>query len=149
MEEEKRTEKLNEEEMSEEELANKLSQLIGNAPLPEEKHNIHTFLFKVATADDTTKLGYLKEEEIGLAHLPIRADKSMALISSEIMENDYFKKYFEKESEIVSSTSLSRNAKLINSAVLSRREIEDKTKMKTENKGWFKKKEKSNDTELS
>ena len=120
----------------------------GTAGVLDEKHNVHKFLFSVATSDDTTKTGYLRDDkdlnEIGIPKYPIRAYKSLALISEKIMNNDYFKNYFEAESEIITSTSLSRQGKLINLAVLQKREVADTTKFsRTPVKSWFKKKTKS------
>jgi len=118
-----------------------LAQLASTTPSPEEKQNIHTFLNNVAVASDTTKTGYLRDDdklnEVGMPKLPVRAYKSMALVSDEIMNNGYFKQYFEKEAEIITSTSLSRDAKLLNLAVLTKKEIEDTTKPRKKNKGWF------------
>jgi len=130
-----------EQEMTEDEMAEKIARaLTNNAPIPDDKQTVHTFLHNVATAKDTTKTGYLTEEEIGLPKLPIRACKNLSLVSDAIMDNPYFAEYFMREGEIVTSTSLSRNAKLLSLAVLQKREIADVTKKKTENSGWFKKK---------
>lgn len=112
------------------------------APIPEEKHNVHSFLHKVATADDTTKVGNLTAEEVGIPITNLRAIKQIALVSDSIMGNTIFSDYYQKKGEILTSTSLSKDAKLINLAITQKRTIEDqtgKTQMK-ENKGWFKKK---------
>lgn len=116
-------------------------------PQAEEKHTVHTFLHKVATSDDTTKLGFLRDEEIGIPKHPIRTFKNLSLISNKIMDNPYFKEFFESEAEIVTSTSLSREGKLLNLAVITRRQVEDVTKPRKENKGWFKPKNQSPTTE--
>ena len=135
-------------EMSEEELAQRLSQLVGTVPTPEEKHNVHAFLTKVVTSDDTTKLGYLKEEEIGLPKLPLRTYKEIALFCKEVANMEYFSDYFEKKAEILTSTSLSRDAKLLNLAVIQKKEIADVTKRRKPNKGWFAPKNKT-ETDLT
>lgn len=112
--------------------------------LPEGKHNVHTFLHNVAIAEDTTKLGYLKEEEIGPASNPTRAYKHMALFADKVMEDDVLKDFFTKSAEIVSSTSLSRDGFLAKLAVVQRRELADLTKGEAKkNKGWFSKKDKT------
>lgn len=113
----------------------------GMPPLPEEKHNVFTFFQSVASAEDTTKLGFVNDIELGMAKLPIRACKTLALISDKLMDNEFFRDYFNTESEIITSTSLSRNAKLISLPVLQRRELKDMTTQKKVNKGWFRKKE--------
>ncbi len=115
---------------------------LGIAPTPEEKHNVHTFLHKVATADDTTKLGNLKEEEVGLPRHPLRTYKELALFCDEVANMAYFSDYFNKKAEILTSTSLSKEALLLKLAVVTRREQSNILKApQKENKGWFKKKQ--------
>lgn len=115
----------------------------------DEKMSLFAFLNKVIQQDDTTKLGYLKEEEIGLPKYPIRTFKRLALISDKVIENQMFKEFFEQQSEIITSTSLSRDAKLLNMAIIQRKQLEDVTKPKKENKSWFKKKDDNEGKELS
>jgi len=125
----------------EDRIAEQLAGMIGGNPLPEEKHSVHKFLHDVATSDDTTKLGFLSEEELGTARQTVRSYKELSLISEMIMMNPFFKEYFEKNSEIVTATSLSKDAKLLNLAVIQRREFADiPKKVMKENKGWFRKK---------
>ncbi len=115
----------------------------GTAPLPDDKPSIHTFLQKVATSLDTTKTGNLKEEEVGLPRLPLRTYKELQLFCEEIANMDYFAKYFQKKGEILTSTSLSKDAMLIKLAVLVRREVTSSNVLQAqpkENKGWFRKK---------
>lgn len=123
-------------------------ELLGyGANLPEPKQNVHTFLFNVATADDTTKLGYLKEEEIGMLPNPIRSYKHLAQFAREVMKKENLAKFFEANSEIVTSTSLSRQGFLVDRAVVQKRELKDTTKTMKENKGWFKGKDKNKEIE--
>ncbi len=126
--------------MSEEELEDYIRSIAGSVPQPDEKHNVHTFLHNVATAQDTTKLGNLKEEEVGMPKLPLRTYKELALFSTEVANMPYFGEYFLKKSEILTSTSLSKDAKLVTLAVITRKEMADTTKRRTINKGWFGKK---------
>lgn len=119
-----------------------LKDLIGyGSTLPEPKQNVHTFLFNVATADDTTKLGYLKEDEIGMLPNPIRSYKHLQQFASNIMHKEDLGKFFGANSEIVTSTSLSRGGFLVDRAVVQKRELKDTTKTLKENKSWFKKKD--------
>lgn len=113
------------------------------ASVPDQKQNVHTFLHNVATADDTTKLGFLTPEEIGLPKNPVRTFKNMALVSSSIMDNKDLQEYFLAKSEILTSTSLSREGFLTKLAVVTRRELADVTKSRKQNKGWFGKKDKA------
>lgn len=147
-EEEQQTDTINEEQLADamqiQELAKYLSQS-GAAPQADEKYNTHLFLHRVATADDTTKVGFLTEAEVGKPKYPTRALKEMALISSDLIENQDLAKYFEKEAEIITSTSLSREGFLVRQATTTTKQIADVTKksMAKENKSWFKKKDKN------
>lgn len=124
-----------------------LKELGFGAAIPEEKHNVHSFLHKVATAEDTTKLGNLDISELGMPRLTLRTYKDLALISAHIIDNPYLAKYYSLQGENVTATSLSKDAKLINLAVIQKREIEDKTKPRVINKGWFKPKEQQGDNQ--
>ena len=128
-------------EMNEEQIAEIVEKMVGVTPQPEEKSNVHSFLTKVAQEDDTTKLGYLKEEELGMPQIPVRSDKSLALWSEMIMTNPFYKDFFLRESEDTTSTSLSKDGFLVKQATLQKKEIADTTKKHVANKGWFKKKE--------
>lgn len=109
-------------------------------PVPDERHNTHTFLAKVLKTEDTTKVGNLTEEELGMARHPVRAFKEFALISEKICEDPLMTEFFNQEAENVLATSLSKNGKLIGLAVIQKRVIEDETKPKKVNTGWFSKK---------
>ena len=113
------------------------------SPNPEEKHNTHVFLSTVAKSDDTTKTGNLKDEELGYTRFSIRSYKEMALASKNLMLNDTWAKYFQEKGEILTATSLSRGGFLTGLAVIQRRQIEDISPERKENKGWFKSKEKT------
>lgn len=117
------------------------ARLGGTIPTPEEKQNVHTFLTKVVTEKNTTKIGNVSIEELGVPKQTIRGYKEMALISDKIIQNDFFKEYFSQEAENVLSTSLSKDGFLVKQATLTRKEMSDVTKPKTVNKGWFRKKE--------
>jgi hypothetical protein len=121
-------------------LEREIENLIGATPRADDKANAHTFLTKVAESNDTTKTGNLSEVELGMLPLTERSYKELELISSDIMGNTYFSEYFGKEAEILTSTSLSKNAKLIDLAVVQRREFSKDKPPRKENSGWFKKK---------
>ena len=131
-----------EEQVTDEQLMEALKNYSG-APLPEEKHNIHTFLAKVSSSKDTTKTGYLSDVELGTTPYAERTYKNMELMSKELCNDEIWANYFKAKAEILTATSLSRNAKLLSLAVLQRRELADTTEdlNKKPNSGWFKKKE--------
>ena len=131
-------------EMNEEEIG-KLARFLaesGSAPTPEDKYNVHLFLHRVATADDTTKVGNLDETELGKPLFSVRALKDMALISRDLIGNAELQKSYNDEAEIITATSLSKEGFLVKQATTTTRQIADVTKKKSaQNKGWFKKKE--------
>ena len=129
-------------EMTEQEIADKLATLVGTTPMSEAQNNVHTFLHNVATAKDTTKTGNLSVEELGNPTLPSRTYKELALFCNDVADMDYYADYFQKKGEILTSTSLSKDAKLITLAIssLQKREMADVTKPRKPNKGWFRKK---------
>ena len=112
-----------------------------NAPAQEEKQNVHTFLFNVVTAKDTTKIGNLRDDkdynELGFPNWTVRGSLDMARISGMIMDNNFFEDYFKQAAEDALATSLSRNGFLIKSAVTQVKSISDSTKRRKINKGWF------------
>lgn len=106
-------------------------------------HNIHKFLQDVVTAKDTTKLGYLGETELGTPKYPLRTLKELNLFCNEVANMKDFADYFLMQGEIMTSTSLSKDAKLLDLSVVTRRELGDIThrpKKKKKPSGWFKKK---------
>jgi hypothetical protein len=127
------------EELTNVELNELAQRLYGTTPSAEEKQNIHTFLNNVAISKDTTKTGNLSVEELGNPTLPLRTYQELELFCREVANMDYYAEYFRKKGEILTATSLSKDAKLLNLAVLQKREVEDTTKPKRkENKSWFK-----------
>lgn len=114
-----------------------LRSLTGIAPVGEEKQNVHTFLHNVAVAKDTTKTGNLSEQETGTPKLPLRTHKELELFCRDIMNQKEFADYFKKKAEILTSTSLSKDAKLISLAVVQERKISSIAGVRKKNKGWF------------
>ena len=129
-------------EMTDEQALLKLAQAMkDNAPTQEDKQNVHVFLMNVATAEDTTKTGNLKDDkdfsELGIPSYTVRGAKEMALVADKIMGNNYFKDYFQKEAEITLATSLSRDGFLVKQATVQVKQVADMTKRRKINKGWF------------
>jgi len=134
--------KKTEENLSDEEALLKIANAMkDNAPSPEDKHSIYKFLFDVVLAKDSTKIGNLQVDkdinELGIPEHTVRGSKSMQLIAEKIMDNDYFKEYFEQEAEDTLATSLSREGFLVRQGTTQVKKIADITKRKTTNKGWF------------
>jgi hypothetical protein len=112
-----------------------LAKILSTAPVPDEKHTVFTFLDNVAKAKDTTKTGFLKDEEIGMLRNPTRAYKKIALDVKYVMGNDELSEYFNQMAETVTSTSLSRNAMLLRLAITTQKQIADVTKAGGQKKG--------------
>jgi hypothetical protein len=103
------------------------------------------FFLEVMRSDDTTKVGFLSDTELGLPKLPIRTYKELALFVETVSvdKDNLWVDYFNGLSEIQTSTSLSKNAKLLSLVGTQRKEVADMTPAKKENKGWFRKKDDS------
>lgn len=131
-----------EQEMTDEEALQKLaSAMKDNAGSPEDRQNVHVFLHNVATADNTTKVGNLSIDkdfnELGYPEHTTRGTFQLIRISEKIMENDYFKDFFEAEAEDTLATSLSKEGFLVRQATTQTKQVADVTKRRTINKGWF------------
>jgi len=106
------------------------------------KDNVHSFFSKIIKSTDTTKTGYLNETELGNSKLPVRTYKELALFSKDVYGDESWEDYFNKMSEIQTSTSLSKDGILIRLSVTQKKELADVSpKEKKANKGWFKKKD--------
>ena len=80
-------------EMSDEEALMKIAQAMkDNAPIQDEKANVHTLLRDVILAKDSTKVGNLRDDkelnELGIPKHTVRGCKELARISDKIMKND-------------------------------------------------------------
>lgn len=105
------------------------------------KQNKHTFLRDIVMSDDTTKTGNLDSEELGLPNLELRGMKDLVIFSREVADDESWASYFEKQSEMLTATSLSKDGMLVKLGGTDKKEMADMTPTtKKENKGWFKKK---------
>jgi len=133
------------EEMSDEEAIMKIAAAMkDSSPTQEERQNIHTFLTQVVQTEEIEKLakvGNLRDDkelnEIGVPRWHVRGALEMGRISDKIMNNEFFQKYFEKQSSETLATSLSREGFLIRQGTTSTKQVADVTKRRKINKGWF------------
>lgn len=117
------------------------------SPQADIKHNVHTFLKEVLDTKDTTKVGYLSKDELGMPLNPTRVYKELAIYSDKVLDNPFMKDIFNLEAEnVVLAPSLSREGFLDKLAVVTKKIFEEQSKIKSDNKGWFTKKEKKDDT---
>lgn len=134
-----------EDELTNEDILKLAQAMKDNAPTQDEKQNVHTFLHSVVVADDTRKIGNLRDEkdftELGIPSHTVRGSLEMSRISDKIMDNSFFKEWFDAEAEETLATSLARGGFLIRQATVQTKNVADVTKRKKINKSWFKKTE--------
>ncbi len=108
----------------------------------ETKLNVHSFFTKVIQEKDTTKTGNLTIEELGMPRLPFRSLKELSLFSRKIANQPAWHEYFQELGEILTSSSLSKDALLMKLSVTQKKELADVTPKETKkNDGWFRKKD--------
>lgn len=135
----------NDDMISDEEAIMKIAAAMkDNAPAQEDKQNVHTFLLNVVQVnepDKVSKVGNLRDDkemnELGKPVWNVRGSLGMALISDELMDNDFYKNYFEKDAVITLNTSLSREGFLIKHATMTTKQVVDATKRRKINRGMF------------
>lgn len=134
-----------EQEISDDEAIMKIAQAMkDNAPSSDEKQNVHTFLTNVIQVEDinqTSKVGNLRQDkeidELGIPTWNVRGSLDMVTISDKLMDNGFFKDYFQENARQSLNTSLSREGFMIRSAVTQTKQVADITKRRKTNKGWF------------
>lgn len=132
-------------EMSDDEAILKIAQAMkDNVPSQDDKQNVHTFLREVAYAneiDTVAKVGNLRDDkeinELGIPTWNVRGALEMARISEKIMDNEFFKEYFQASAKETLITSLSREGFLVRQASTQTKAVADITKRKKVNKGMF------------
>lgn len=109
--------------------------------LNEGKQNLHAFFTKIIQSGDTTKTGNLTLDELGMPNLPLRTNKELQLFCEEVFPHKGWQEFFKRKSEILTSTSLSKDGLLVKLSVTQKKEssLRDDTPVRKENKGWFKK----------
>lgn len=109
--------------------------------LAKKEDNNFSFFTNVIKADDTTRIGNLAIEELGLPSNPLRALKELELFSREVWKQDAWADFFKQSGQNLTATSLSKDAILLKLAVTKKSEVADMTpkQVRKENKGWFKK----------
>ena len=136
------------ENMSDEEALQRITLAMKeNAPSQDDKNNMHTFLLNVVQADEIDKIakvGNLRDDkdlnELGLPIWTVRGGLDMSMISDELMDNKFFKGFFERQAKNTLTTSLSREGFLIKMNATTTKQVADTTKRKKTNRGMFGKK---------
>lgn len=133
------------EDISDEEAIIKIAQAMkDNAPSQDDKNNVHVFLQNVVNENETDKVikvGNLRDDadfnELGKPEWNVRGALDMSLISDKIMDNEFFKEYFDAQAINTTASSLSREGFLIRQATTTTKAVADVTKRRKWNKGMF------------
>ena len=88
------------------------------------KDDIHSLFWKVVMADNTSKIGNLKKEELGMLPFTVR-DCQLISLKAELLGRTGFALFFREMSEMILSTSLSRDMALLEKFV-TRKNISEK-----------------------
>lgn len=115
------------------------------SPEPEKKEGLFKFFREILHLEDTTRIGNLSNTELGISRLGVRHYKELS-IYAEAEGLDTVAKYLNSKSNNITSTSMSKKgfwAKLFVTNI----KKEQKIVPKEEKKGWFSKKQPSEDTE--
>ena len=134
-----------EQPMTDDEAIMKIAQAMkDNAPTQDEKQNVHTFLVNVIQASEPIKIakvGNLRDDkemnELGFPTWNVRGALEMARISDKIMDNTFFKEFFEDSAVETLATSLSRTGFIIKQATTQTKQVADTTRRRKVNKGMF------------
>ncbi len=134
-----------EDELTSDEILKLAQSIKDSSPVQDEKQNVHTFLHSIVVAEDSRKVGNLKDDkefnELGTPMHTVRGSLEMARISEQIMDNSFFSDWFNAETEETLASSLSRSGFLIKQATTTTKQVADATLRTKINKGWFKKTE--------
>lgn len=109
----------------------------------ESKMTVPNFFNNVVKTLDSTKVGNVTQEELGMPKLPVRTYKELEVFCKDIACDDGWSEYFRKMAEIQLATGLSKDATLLKLVVTTKKELADVTPQKKANKGWFKSKDNS------
>jgi hypothetical protein len=107
-------------------------------PTEKEKHGVFQFLNKVFKTKDSTKVGFMNEEEL----IAFRIFKNASLYS-EKMGLATVKDFLDRKAELVVAPTLSRGGNLVLASITTKKEFQARLKTpQKQNKGWFKSKSK-------
>lgn len=100
------------EEEKEEEAADRQKDYYDEMPNPKEKQDLYTLFKWIIARKDSSKIGFLRKEELGMLNLSVRDCQKIDLLGN-VFNHSGFADFFKGQGEIVLATSLSREAHLI------------------------------------
>ena len=96
------------------------AQTYDTTPTYVAKDDLYTLLKWVIARDDSSKVGNLLKEELGMLDISVRDCQRIALLAN-TLRHPGFAKFFKLQGEIVLATSLSRKGELLNLFVTQRK----------------------------
>ena len=93
-----------------------LDQEYSGIPAQAEKESFYQLLQKIIATDDSSKVGNLSKSEIGMLKHTVRHYQRVSLLCN-ALDRGKVGEYFKAKGEIILSTSLSKNAKLLTLSV--------------------------------
>ena len=105
------------------------------SPKSPDKESLFKFYNKLLTIKDTTRIGNLTSQEIGLGRLSVRGNKSIALYAKAEGLNG-ISDYFNNQANILTETSMAKKG-FMSQLFFTQIKREKKDKPKTERKKWF------------
>ncbi len=125
------------EELSQEEQAYAIAQAQAQAhldyPQQEEKASIFGIFKRILEMGDSSKVGNLDNYEL----YAVRTSQHVSLLMKEI-GYDIISRYFKAKGEVLLSTSLSKNAALIQALITQKRQLSTERKTMGDKKKWKK-----------
>jgi len=95
------------EDLEEEESEREQEVYDEQTPAYEPKDDLYSLFWKVVKSTDSSKVGNLKKEELGMLDLSVRDCQKIALLA-DTLGHPGFANFFRKQAEIVLATSASR-----------------------------------------
>lgn len=92
----------------------------AESPQYSSKDDLFTLFWKVVKTPDSTKVGNLEGDELGMLDISVRDCQSIALLATSLGHKG-FAKFFSAKAEIILSTSMSREGALTNLFVTQQR----------------------------
>lgn len=106
-----------------------------------EERGIDNFFLEIVRTDDTTKVGNLTKDELGLPQIPVRTILELKRDCELVPCMSTMSKQLSKSSEEILATSLSKEGFLINARITQKKSLLDKDKRKERKSLFGKKKE--------
>ena len=112
--------------------------LYGNYPVPKEKDSIFTFFKHLVGIKDTTRVSNIDPaRELGMLQFSVRTNQYLALVG-EICGDEEFTRFWNAQSEIITSTAMSKKGWLTELPVSQKRFASRTVRpIRTENKGFM------------